>query len=203
MFAYCLNNPVNGADPNGLVSQWIKNAIRWLVDDIGKPCVKAIQSATDDLELTFSIGVNISGSPSFWSFNGQYGISIDAKGNVAEQYSYMGGITTGSPSCSGSLFVSMTDAPDIYALNGQTAQFGGSFATMVDWLPAYLGGDIMIIPSENSRVYYGLTSNVGIGTPGNEFHVEWGETRTVPGTSFNIYDKARSIYHSILDWCDS
>ena len=54
-------------------------------------------------------------------------------------------------------------------------------------------------PALNTR-YFGLTGNVGFGTPGKEFHVEWGTTVTLPYTQFNVYEVARSVYIKIMEW---
>ena len=54
-------------------------------------------------------------------------------------------------------------------------------------------------PALNTR-YFGLTGNVGLGTPGKEFHVEWGTTVTLPYTQFNVYEVARSVYIKIMEW---
>lgn len=48
--------------------------------------------------------------------------------------------------------------------------------------------------------YFGLTGNVGFGTPGMEFHVELGTTVTLPHTQFNVYEVARSVYIKIMEW---
>ena len=48
--------------------------------------------------------------------------------------------------------------------------------------------------------YFGLTGNVGFGTPGKEFHVEWGTTVTLPHTQFKVYEVARSVYIKIMEW---
>ena len=38
-------------------------------------------------------------------------------------------------------------------------------------------------------------SNFGIGTPGMEFHVEWGETTTMDGTTFNFFRRCERRVH--------
>ena len=51
-------------------------------------------------------------------------------------------------------------------------------------------------------MYYGatLTGGVAAGSPGGEFHVEWGKNFTIPGTEFNIFDVSESIYRKIMEW---
>ena len=66
---------------------------------------------------------------------------------------------------------------------------------------AGVGGDVMFMPDPALNTgYFGLTGNVGFGTPGKEFHVEWGTTVTLPHTQFNVYEVARSVYIKIMEW---
>ena len=44
------------------------------------------------------------------------------------------------------------------------------------------------------------SGGVVAGSPGGEFHVEWGKTFTIPGTEFNIFDVSESIYRKIMEW---
>ena len=82
MFVYCVNNPINGIDPSGTCPQWLKDSVKWVATNIVRPIVKTVQQTLSKIDLTYSNGVNVSGSPSFWIFNGQIGPSIDTKGNV-------------------------------------------------------------------------------------------------------------------------
>ena len=66
---------------------------------------------------------------------------------------------------------------------------------------AGVGGDVMFMPDPVLNTgYFGLTGNVGFGTPGKEFHVEWGTTGTLPHPQFNVYEVARSVYIKIMEW---
>lgn len=59
----------------------------------------------------------------------------------------------------------------------------------------------MFVPDPKLNTgYFGLTGNVGLGTPGKELHAEWGRTYTVPNTQFNVYDLGRSVYRKIIEW---
>ena len=145
----------------------------------------------------------MSGTPSAWIFNGQIGVSMDTKGNVAIQASGGGGITGGNPSISITRYQSATNAPSINELNGTGYQIGGSAIIPVDGVPVAVGGDFNIIPApERNITYYGgtLTGGFAAGSPGGEFHVEWGTTDTLRNTQFNIYDVARSVYIKIMEW---
>ena len=46
----------------------------------------------------------------------------------------------------------------------------------------------------------GVVGGLAAGSPGGEFHVEWGTTNTLPKTKFNIYDIARYVYIKIMEW---
>lgn len=201
LFAYCFNNPVNMDDQAGSWPKWIKNTVKWVAKNIVKPVVKTVQKTLSKVDLTYSTGVNVSGTPSAWIFNGQIGVSMDTKGNVAIQASGGGGITGGDPSISITRYRSVTNAPNIDKLNDAYSQVGGSIAVPIEGVPVAAGGDVMFIPDpELITGYFGLTGNIGLGTPGKEFHVEWGTTVTVPYTQFNVYDVARSVYIKIMEW---
>ena len=154
LFMYAANNPVNNSDPSG---HWIiKNAIKWIAKNVVKPVAKKVQKALSKVNATYSRGINVSGSPSAFSFNLRAGVSIDTKGNVAIQGNFSGGVTGGSPGASITAYQTVTNAPNI--------------------------------------------TNVGFGTPGSEFHVEWGETATWNQTQFNVFDVAKGIYVKIMEW---
>ena len=201
LFAYCFNNPVNMDDQAGNWPKWIKNTVKWVAKNIVKPVVKTVQKTLSKVELTYSTGVNVSGTPSAWIFNGQIGVSMDTKGNVAIQASGGGGITGGDPGISITRYQSVTNAPNIDKLNDAYYQVGGSIAVPIEGVPVAAGGDVMFMPDpELNTGYFGLTGNVGFGTPGKEFHVEWGTTVTLPYTQFNVYEVARSVYIKIMEW---
>lgn len=199
LYIYVANNPISNFDPSG---HWIiKNAIKWVAKNVVKPVVKKAQKALSKVDATYSQGVNVSGSPSAVIFNLQGGISIDTKGNVAIQGNFSGGLTTGSPGASITQYKTVTNAPNINKLEGIAYQIGGSIAAPVYGVPIAAGGDFNIIPDSTlNKTYFGATSNVGFGTPGSEFHVEWGETTTWNQTQFNVFDVMRKIYIKIMDW---
>ena len=203
MFAYCFNNPVNMSDSSGHWPQWMKNTVKWVAKNIVKPVVKTVQKTLSKVDLTYSTGVNMSGTPSAWIFNGQIGVSMDTKGNVAIQASGGGGITGGDPGISITRYQSVTNAPNIDKLNDAYYQVGGSIAVPIEGVPVPVaaGGDVMFMPDpELNTGYFGLTGNVGFGSPGKEFHVERGTTVTLPYTQFNVYEVARSVYIKIMEW---
>lgn len=177
--------------------------MKWVAKNIVKPVVKSVQKGLSKIDLTYSTGVNVSGTPSAWIFNSQIGMSMDTKGNVAIQATGGGGVTGGTPSISISGYSSITNAPSINELNDMGYQIGGSAIIPVKCVPVAVGADFNVIPnSERNRTYYGgtLTGGLAVGSLGGEFHVEWGTTVTLPKTQFNIYDVARSVYIKIMEW---
>ena len=201
VYAYCFNNPINMHDQSGNWPQWLKNTVKWVAKNVIKPIAKTAKEVLSTVDVTYSKGINVSGSPSIFSFNAQGGISIDTKGNIAIQWSWAGGFTSGSPSASVTLYQSITNAPNIYKLNGLSYQIGGSMGGCVYGIPLAVNGDINIIPDNDlNTTYGGITTCGGIGTPGGEFHVEWGETNTLDKMHFNIYDVAEQIYIKIMEW---
>ena len=171
MFAYCLNNPVNMVDHNGL----------W----------------------TYSVGLSFAGSPSFWNFNGSVCVTIDSYLNVVPQATNVCGVTTGTPSCSGVLYCTITNAPSYDKLNGQGFQAGGSYAAVVNGVPLATSLEMNIIPNDTiGTTYYGGTVGVGLGIPGGEGHIEWGETKSFENRRINLRDVSEQIYSKARRWFD-
>lgn len=96
-------------------------------------------------------------------------------------------------------YQTVTNAQTIYDLNGPGYQIGGSVGVPVYGIPLVVGGDFNILPNSKNTNYYGATTNVGFGTPGADFHVEWGETQTCT-THFNIFDWMKTVYTEIMGW---
>ena len=197
IFLYGANNPINNSDPTG--KSFIKDAIKWFAENIAKPVVKEVQKSLSKHHATYSSGINVSGSPSGVSFNAQIGISIDTQGNIAVQSGFAGGFTGGTPGMSVTAYQTVTNAQTIHDLNGPGYQIGGSVGVPVYGIPLVVGGDFNILPNSKNTNYYGVTTNVGFGTPGAEFHVEWGETQTCT-TQFNIFDWMKTVYTEIMGW---
>ena len=183
-------------DQNGCFPHKIKNVVKQVAKNIVRPAVKAVKKGLSKIDATYSVGINISGTPQMWIFNGQIGISVDTQGNVALQASGGGGATTGTPSFSISIYQSITNAPNIECLDNEYYQVGGSIGIPAEGIPFYAGVDVMFIQKE--ELYYGFTRNVGGGTPGLEVHAEWGKTITVEKAEFNIFDVARLMYRKVM-----
>lgn len=102
---------------------------------------------------------------------------------------FAGGVTASvSPSIAIAGYETITNAPDIYALEGDGANVGGAGAGVVMGVPVYGSGDFVIVgdPNSTGKHYYGVTIAGGIGTPGAEGHAEISDTKT--DVSINIYD---------------
>ena len=169
--------------------------------NIVKPVVTTVENVLAEVDITYSTGYNVSGTPSVFCFNAQIGMSMDTKGNIAIQASVGGGITTGSPSISFSRYKSRTIVSSINELEGDYSQMGASIATLVGEVPVYVGKDIMGIRDKNRNANrFGFTDNIGFGTPGKEIHAEWGRTYTIPYTQVNVFKAARLIYKRIMEW---
>lgn len=108
---------------------------------------------------------------------------------------------SGTPSGSITVYNSKTNATSINRLEGLGYQIGGSTAAVVGCIPFAGGVDCNIIPdSKTGKYYYGITTSAGIGVPGAEFHVEWGNTTTLRTTEFNIFDSIDQICIDIMEW---
>lgn len=96
----------------------------------------------------------------------------------------------------------LTNAPNITKLEGESYQFGASIGVPVDNVPVAAGVDFNIIPdsAQEKTHYYGLTTSAGLGSPGFECHTTWGTTRTVKGSQFNVFCIAKTIYEKIMEW---
>ena len=197
LFVYAANNPVNNSDPSG---NWIiKDAIKWVTKNVVKPVVDSIRNSLAKTSKTYSCGINLSGTPSTFSFNAQIGISADTSGNIAIQRGYSGGMTAGGPGISVSGYRMRTNAPSIAKLDGLGAQVGGTMSGS----KISVGIDLNIIPDDiENRMYYGVTESIGIGIGATvaEMHVEWGETDTLEKTKFNVFDELDKVYIRIMEW---
>lgn len=167
-----------------------------------KPIVKATKKVLSKVNATYSSGTAISGSPGIFSFGVQGGVSIDTKGNVAIQATVSAGLTIGSGNSITS-YKTITNAPNVKNLEGFGYQAGGSLPLPASSGALIAGGDLNVIPSvdektSQEKLYYGLTTVVGLGTP--DVHVEFSQTITIPHTDFNIFDVAENVYRSIMEW---
>ena len=157
-------------------------------DEISKK-VNLVTKILSSINYTVTDGINISLTFGIWTFDASAGISIDAKGNIGIQHSVAVGVTSASNfSIAIDAYETITNAPDIYALEDDGINIGGAVAGEVLGIPAYAGGDIVIAGDVNSpdKDYYGVTGAIGVGTEGKEIHIEMSHTKT--DWSTNISD---------------
>ena len=151
--------------------------------------VNLVTNFLSNINYTNTKGVNVSLTVGMWTFDASVGISIDAKGNLGIQHSLAGGVTTAEkPSAAIAVYETVTNAPDIYALEGEGINIGGAVAGEALGLPAYASGDIAIVGDVNSmdKHYYGVTGALGVGSDGKEAHIEVSNSKT--DWSINIKD---------------
>ena len=202
LFIYAANNPVNNSD---IMGRWIiKDAIKWVAKKVVKPVVKTVQKGLSKVNTICSKGICGNASIGIWGFSAQGGISIDTKGNVGFQGTFIGGATTNSsPTCSIGQYSMITNAPNIENLNDLGYQIGGSVNIPI---PAPItisaGREFNIIPdSKKDRNYYGVSSFKGIAPPipGVEVHAEWGKTESL-SYEFNVFNVMYRAYVRIMEW---
>lgn len=163
--------------------------------------IQTIKAFGQCVNGTYTIGLDLSGTPGIWQFDGTIGISIDTKGNVAVQGALLVGPTSSKPAGGILEYKTITTASSVYDLEGLTTQVGGSVSEFVKGTPviAMVGGEFLFIGDINGNGTYdiGATFSEGIafGT-GKEVHVQWGNTETI--YSINIFDIWDSIYQKKL-----
>lgn len=146
---------------------------------------KTISKKLKKANITYTGGFNISGALGPFTIDISIGISIDTKGNVAIQYSKGGGVAASAPTIAISKFSTITNAKNVYALEGKSVNAGGSVGVYGAYggIDYNVGGAIDEKRNEDENKYVGLTKYQGIGIPGGEVHVEWMYTDTI--YSFN------------------
>ena len=190
MFAYCLNNPINSSDPSG---HWIiKNAIKKVANKVSS-VVRKIREKTSAINGTFQSGTTVSGAV-FVEGTASASIAIDAKGNIGIAFSYGNGI--GLPNGSISKFRTITNAPNINALNGESYQIGGSVdVSGVSVGAEYTTFNDIITPKQ----YSGICVSAGVGLPNMPFEAH-GDITDTKVKSFNVYDEIESACIKIMEW---
>jgi len=174
-----------------------KNAIKWIVLDGVEPMMHDLKEATSEDNGTFSIGLSGFVSPvGVFDYNGIMMITFDNKGYIAYQTAYAGGVGAVTPSASGSILVNFSNAPTYKELEGPGYQIG---ASVYDGIGVGAEFNIYEQPEESEvDYYYGGTVLFGLGTPGAEGHVEWGQTFT--RDVINIYDEADKFFEQMEGW---
>lgn len=196
MFAYCKNNPIQYMDASGTAATLVQPLGNGISQkDLIKEVIKKL---LEPIHLTSSTGLTASGSlTGFWGGSVQGGCSFDAQGNAAIQGAYAGGLTGGSAGLMIGGYNTITNAPNIFKLEGESCQIGGSATILLSGIPFVIGVDVNLIPDSNAgKMYFGITRTFGIAIlgAGGEGHVEWGSTGTLPGSEINHIDVIIDIF---------
>lgn len=192
--ATAVTDTYNGA------KQKVKDSVKWGATNVLKPLVDNIQNQLSEKDLTYSKGINLSGSLGLFGINLQGGIALDTEGNIALQGTPGANLTASTGLLSGSIsgYQTVTNAPSVENLTKLGYQAGGSASIL--HLPVVVGADVNVIPdSEKPGVYYnGITTSAGWGTPGAEAHVGAGYTFTL--AQCNVFEHFNILYNRILEW---
>lgn len=158
------------------------------------------------IDFTYSFGGSASVTVGYFMFSGSIGLAMDTKGNMGIQGTLGGGLTTGIPTkgriegitFAGGGFTSISNAPDIYALENEGTNVGGS--AFIPPMLAVLGLDLNFLGNVNEKPYegyYGLTASVSMGK-GYELHVTEGNTFPV-FKYVNVFDNWERVYNLYAD----
>ena len=192
-------NEAQNEDGKSDSSNWTKKFIEWIIKNGAIPAIENIEELLSNVNCTYSLGTNFSGSTGIFNFNFQNGISLDAQGNISIQIGSSAGVTTtGTLGGSLTFYKNYTNAPSISHLEGTGYQIGASYGVLVYGVPIVAGGDLNIIPdTASNKTYYGISTNAGIGSPGPDVHIDVGVTNTL--VQFNVFDVAKNILNTILE----
>jgi hypothetical protein len=197
LYAYCFNNPIMLTDVSGNWPAWIKSATKWFFENIAAPIVNSIENFLANFDFTQSSGIAISFSPGIFTFSLQVAITTDSDGNIAFQYSFSDGITTGTPGISPSVFSSITNAPDYTQVENMGYAVGLFQGFKIGNVPVFAGGDMNFLPNAN-KTYYGLSGYFGLGGASTDIHGTLGSTGSI--FLFNYFDTFDVLYKSVKEW---
>ena len=195
VYAYCRNAAIDKVDYAG--TWWLSSCWNWVSDNIIEPVVEGAKEFVNSIDLTFTVGFNISLSLGLLSYSASIGLSVDLKGNIGVQGSVSTSVTTGDIGVAASTFVSVTNAPTIYDLNGYSTQIGVSATGGV-----IEGGCDTILFNSGGKDYRGYSVSAGLTTPKGpvvvETHVTMSQSTTfLSGNVRNLVSKrgpSRSVY---------
>ena len=178
---------------------WWSQCKEWAVNNVAKPLLDIVQKALSKIDLTYSRGIG--GSVDLFHINLllQGGYAIDTEGNIVIQWAISGNATTGSePGIAVFMYDTITNAPSVDNLSGTGGQGGVSGTIPTGYVPVLVGADFDIIPDPNNEaIYYGVTGNLGVSTPGSvSTHAGVSYTGNVEETKGNIFQ----VLDAFLNW---
>ena len=92
----------------------------------------------------------------------------------------------------------ITNAPNIDLLEGDSYQIGGTLGIPVEGVPLAVGADLCFMKDpETEKEYYGFSISEGLGS--SEVHAGGSYTKTIKGTKFNIFDAIEKICLRIME----
>ena len=204
----CIENDIKDAVNEGY--QMVKDGVQTGLDFLGDTVHKAADFAMDtvndgvhllrdyllDCDFTYTEGITISGTLALYQIAGALGISGDSDGNMGLQFTLGAGWTTASePSAAIQKYYSITNAPDIFALEKEGTNIGASYALKLKKIIAAFGLDLNLIGDINKHVdYIGATFLAGVATaPGGDVHVQLPYTWTL--FSINVFETWDYLYN--------
>ena len=178
MYSYCRNMVTCGIDPDG--TKWWQAVLNWAAEKIVEPIVNGVESLIGDVDMTITLGFSITALIGFWTYSASVGISMDFEGNVGVHGSVATGLTTGNVSLGVAGFVTVTNAPTVHAIEGDSTPIGATAA----FGPRASVDAVMFESDENE--YYGVSVGIGAATPKLEGHA------TIAHTFRGIYSDSKS-----------
>ena len=178
MYSYCRNMVTCGIDPDG--TKWWQAVLNWAAEKIVEPIVNGVESLIGDVDMTITLGFSITASIGFWTYSASVGISMDFEGNIGVHGSVAAGLTTGDVSLGVAGFVTVTNAPTVHALEGDSTQIGATAA-----FGPRASVDAVMFESDGNE-YYGVSVGIGAATPKLEGHA------TIAHTFRGIYSDSKS-----------
>ena len=159
MYAYCRNTPVIGVDSYG--TSWWNSCVKWFSDNIVDPIVDGATKLINSIDMTFTIGFSGSVTVGCWTYSASIGLSVDTKGGIGVQGSVSASLGTNIElDATGSVFVTVTNAPTIAALEEDSTQIGMSIEGGL-----VQGSCDQVFFDTTSGTYTGYSIAVGLSAP--------------------------------------